>query len=63
MEDSIDVLKGAADVVRAPHVADTKINVGVEVGRSRSRVAMNLRRQIIEDADAVAVAQELIGEV
>jgi hypothetical protein len=63
MEDSVDALKGAADVVRAPHIADTKIDVRVEVRRARSRVAMDLRRQVVEDADAVAMTQELVGEV
>jgi hypothetical protein len=63
MEDGVDARERAPDVVGVADVTHPKLDVAAEVGRAGSVGTVNLRREVIEDADRVSVVKELIGEV
>jgi hypothetical protein len=63
MDDGIDSIERAADLSPISHVADQNLDLRVEIGRKPTPLAMNLRIEIVEDANRVSLAYQLIGDM
>ena len=61
MEDDIHAAEDLANAVGITDVADDKLDLGGKIGRRT--VGVDLRGEVIEDADLVASREEAIGEV
>ena len=62
MDDRIDAGESPADRVGVANVADLELHVRGEVAGPAAG-AVNLRREIVERAHAVAAREQLVGEV
>jgi hypothetical protein len=63
MVDRVDTVQGTRYGIAIAHVADLQLNVVRQVVWPGRALAMDLRREIIERSDAVAVLQQLVGQV
>jgi hypothetical protein len=63
VDDGIDSLKCAGDRVGIADVARNELDVIVEIVRSAPLFAVDLRLQIVEDADMVTTLKECVGEM
>jgi hypothetical protein len=63
VEDGVDVVEGGFEGLAVADVADEEFDVFVEVVGAGGVLAVDLRRQIVQSADVVAVGEEFIGEV
>jgi hypothetical protein len=63
MDDGIDSIERAADLIPVAHVTDQNLDLRVEISRKLTRRAMNLRIEIVENANRVSLTDKLIGDV
>jgi hypothetical protein len=55
MVDDVNSVEGAPNELRITHVSDSKLNVLIEILRSRPMSAMNLRGKIVHGANLVSM--------
>ncbi len=62
MDDRIDAVERATQRIDVAHVAHLQIDVGREIVGTRSSL-VDLRRQIVERADAIPAREQLVGDM
>jgi hypothetical protein len=62
MDDGVDAVERPPKRLAVSDVADLELDVGREIVGAR-RVRVDLRRQIVERANAMAAREQLVGEV
>jgi hypothetical protein len=61
--DGVDADEGLVDGAGVEHVADAQVDLGGEVGGADGVGTVHVRDEGVEDAHAMAAAQELVGQV
>jgi hypothetical protein len=63
MEDAIDAGKRRPHRRGIAHIAAAEFDIVIEVGGTDEVRSVNLRKQIIERSDAIASAQQIVGQM
>jgi len=61
--DGGDPAEGVPDGISIADVPDEQLDLGREVGRAPALRAVHLRTEDVQDADVVAVGEELVGQM
>jgi len=63
MDHGVDTLQSAPDDIAISYIADDQLGLAGEIRRPAAHGAVNLRRQVIENADAVTAIQQQIRKM